>query len=136
METDALPPYKRPYKLSPKEEAEVKRQVSELQARGLIEPSSSPYGAPVLFVEKKDGSLRMSSGKVRVQQDAAGVLGYIVGSKGIAVDPAKVQVVKEWPMPRNLKDLQAFLGLANYFRRFIPNFSSLAAPLTNLTSSK
>ncbi|KAJ9508332.1 hypothetical protein QJQ45_011839 [Haematococcus lacustris] len=59
METDALPPYKRPYKLSPKEEAEVKRQVSELQARGLIEPSSSPYGAPVLFVEKKDGSLRM-----------------------------------------------------------------------------
>ncbi|KAJ9521146.1 hypothetical protein QJQ45_022845 [Haematococcus lacustris] len=90
METDALPPYKRPYKLSPKEEAEVKRQVSELQARGLIEPSSSPYGAPVLFVEKKDGSLRMSSGKVRVQQDAAGVLGYIVGSKGIAVDPAKL----------------------------------------------
>ncbi|KAJ9532205.1 hypothetical protein QJQ45_003891 [Haematococcus lacustris] len=59
METDALPPYKRPYKLSPKEEAEVKRQVSELQARGLIEPSSSPYGASVLFVEKKDGSLRM-----------------------------------------------------------------------------
>ncbi|KAJ9512230.1 hypothetical protein QJQ45_012792 [Haematococcus lacustris] len=59
-------------------------------------------------------------------------LGHIVGSNGIAVDPAKV--VKEWPMPRNLKDLQAFLGLANYFRRFIPNFSSLAAPLTNLTS--
>ncbi|KAJ9528914.1 hypothetical protein QJQ45_000478 [Haematococcus lacustris] len=59
MEADAQPPYKRPYKLSPREEAEVKRQVSELQARGLIEPSSSPYGAPVLFVEKKDGSLRM-----------------------------------------------------------------------------
>ncbi|KAJ9519233.1 hypothetical protein QJQ45_017889 [Haematococcus lacustris] len=63
-------------------------------------------------------------------------LGHIVGSKGIAVDPAKVQVVKEWPTPRNLKDLQAFLGLANYFRRFISNFSSLAAPLTNLTSKQ
>ncbi|KAJ9514991.1 hypothetical protein QJQ45_017006, partial [Haematococcus lacustris] len=61
-------------------------------------------------------------------------LGHIVGSNGVAVDPTKV--VKEWPTPRNLKDLQAFLGLANYFRRFIPNFSSLAAPLTNLTSKQ
>ncbi|KAJ9532204.1 hypothetical protein QJQ45_003892 [Haematococcus lacustris] len=54
----------------------------------------------------------------------------------MAVDPAKVKVVREWHVPRNLKDLQAFLGLANYFRRFIPNFSSLAAPLTNLTSKQ
>ncbi|KAJ9532683.1 hypothetical protein QJQ45_010773 [Haematococcus lacustris] len=63
-------------------------------------------------------------------------LGHIVGSQGIAVDPAKVKVVREWHVPRNLKDLQAFLGLANYFRRFIPNFSSLAATLTNLTSKQ
>ncbi|KAJ9526886.1 hypothetical protein QJQ45_017744 [Haematococcus lacustris] len=52
-------PYKRMYKLSPREEAEVKKQVAELLAKGLIEPSSSPYGAPILFVQKKDGSLRM-----------------------------------------------------------------------------
>ncbi|KAJ9523909.1 hypothetical protein QJQ45_022343 [Haematococcus lacustris] len=45
--------------LSPREEAEVKKQVAELLAKGLIEPSSSPYGAPILFVQKKDGSLRM-----------------------------------------------------------------------------
>ncbi|KAJ9528913.1 hypothetical protein QJQ45_000477 [Haematococcus lacustris] len=61
-------------------------------------------------------------------------LGHIVGEHGIAVDPAKVKVVREWHVPRNLKDLQAFLGLANYFRRFIPNFSAIAAPLTDLTS--
>jgi hypothetical protein len=45
--------------LSPKELAEVEKQVAELLKLGLIEPSSSPYGAPVLFVGKKDGALRM-----------------------------------------------------------------------------
>ncbi|KAJ9532950.1 hypothetical protein QJQ45_018027 [Haematococcus lacustris] len=248
------------YKLSPREEAEVKKQVAELLAKGLIEPSSSPYGAPILFVQKKDGSLKMCinyralnkltvrdryplpriddlfdklAGKrvfssldlqsgyhqIRITEEDVPktafltpmgqfqfkvlcfgltnapatfqrmmnnvfkplinecVLVYIDDilvmsntpeehvqhlrqvlqlmrenkfyaklakcefnktqlAKGIAVDPAKVQVVKEWPTPRNLKDLQAFLGLANYFRRFIPNFSSLAAPLTNLTSKQ
>ncbi|KAJ9525520.1 hypothetical protein QJQ45_003102 [Haematococcus lacustris] len=248
-------PYKRMYKLSPREEAEVKKQVAELLAKGLIEPSSSPYGAPILFVQKKDGSLRMCidyralnkltvrdryplpriddlfdklAGKrvfssldlqsgyhqIRITEEDVpktafltpmgqfqfkvlcfgltnapatfqrmmnnvfkplinecvlvyiddilvmsntpeehvqhlrqvlqlmrenkffaklakcefnktqlAFLGHIVGSKGIAVDPATLQVVKEWPTPRNLKDLQAFLGLANYFRRFISNFS-------------
>ena len=47
------------FRLSPKELKEVEGQVKELLKRGLIEPSSSPYGAPVLFVGKKDGSLRM-----------------------------------------------------------------------------
>ena len=45
--------------LSPKEKAEVERQVKDLLARGLIRPSQSPYGSPVLFVQKKDRSLRM-----------------------------------------------------------------------------
>ncbi|KAJ9519333.1 hypothetical protein QJQ45_023132 [Haematococcus lacustris] len=146
METDALPPYKRPYKLSPKEEAEVKRQVSELQARGLIEPSSSPYGAPVLFVEKKDGSVRVcvdyrALNKLTVKDRYPlpridDLFDKLAGKKVFSLIFNPVQVVKEWPTPRNLKDLQVFLGLANYFRRFIPNFSSLAAPLTNLTSKQ
>lgn len=47
------------YRLTTEEEAEVRRQITELLAKGFIEPSSSPYGAPVLFVQKKDGTLRM-----------------------------------------------------------------------------
>ncbi len=47
------------YRLSPNEIKEVQRQVTELLARGYITPSTSPYGAPVLLVPKKDGSLRM-----------------------------------------------------------------------------
>ena len=54
-----IPPFKPVYKLSPAENAEAQRQIIEGLRREIIEPSSSPYGAPVLFVRKKDGSLRM-----------------------------------------------------------------------------
>jgi hypothetical protein len=47
---------KRPYKMSVNELAELKKQIAELQSKGFIHPSSSPWGAPVLFVEKKDGT--------------------------------------------------------------------------------
>jgi hypothetical protein len=52
-------PYRPQHRMSPAELAEVKSTIADYLAKGLIEPSSSPYGAPVLFVRKKDGSLRM-----------------------------------------------------------------------------
>jgi len=58
-ESGTISPCRPMFRLSPKELKEVEGQVKELLKRGLIEPSSSPYGAPVLFVGKKDGSLRM-----------------------------------------------------------------------------
>ncbi|KAJ9524664.1 hypothetical protein QJQ45_024262 [Haematococcus lacustris] len=59
LEPGAKPPFRPMYRMSPAELAEVEKQIKELLALGLIEPSSSPYGAPVLFVTKTDGSLRM-----------------------------------------------------------------------------
>ena len=59
LEPGAQPPFKRMYRLSPSELIEVKRQVTELLQKQLIEPSVSPYGAPLLFVLKKGGELRM-----------------------------------------------------------------------------
>jgi hypothetical protein len=50
---------KRPYRMAPTELAELKLQIVDLQQKGFIHPSSSPWGAPVLFVTKKDGSMRM-----------------------------------------------------------------------------
>jgi hypothetical protein len=50
---------KRPYRMAPTELAELKLQITELQQKGYIRPISSPWGAPVLFVTKKDGSMRM-----------------------------------------------------------------------------
>ncbi|KAJ9507837.1 hypothetical protein QJQ45_019250, partial [Haematococcus lacustris] len=269
MAPDHVPPYQRPRRYTLREMNEMKKQVAELLAKKLIEPSCSPYGAPVLFVEKRDGTLRMcvdyralnkltvrdryplpriddlfdklqgktifssldlqsgyhqiriipedvpktafvtpegqfqykvlsfgltnapatfqrvmnrvfekqlKEGFVLVYLDDILVmssspeehamhlkevlqvmkdnqlyaklskcdfnrpelkfLGHIVGRQGIAVDPAKVQVIKEWPVPTSLKELQAFLGLANFFRRFIAGYSTIAAPLTHLTGEK
>jgi hypothetical protein len=53
------PPLKRPYRMTPQEKEEVQRQIADLLSKGLIEHSVSPYGAPVRFVQKKDGTLRM-----------------------------------------------------------------------------
>lgn len=60
-------------------------------------------------------------------------LGHIVGGGRIAMDPAKLQAVTDWPTPATPKDIQCFLGLAGHYRRFVKGFSRIAAPLTDLT---
>lgn len=59
-------------------------------------------------------------------------LGHIADAAGIRVDPAKVQAVEQWPTPATVRELQSFLGLANYYRKFVLNFAQQAAPLTEL----
>ncbi|KAI2645969.1 Transposon Tf2-6 polyprotein [Labeo rohita] len=61
---------------------------------------------------------------------------HVQHSEGIRMDPDKVKAVVDWPTPDSRKALQRFLGFANFYRRFIRNFSQLAAPLTALTSSR
>ena len=61
------------------------------------------------------------------------VLGHIVSEDGIATDPSKVGKVAQWPTPSTAKEVQQFLGLAGYYRRFIQNFSAIAKPLHKLT---
>lgn len=60
-------------------------------------------------------------------------LGVIVGTNGIRMDPCKVSAVVNWPQPKNVKDVQSFLGFANFYRRFIKDFAKQATPLTKLT---
>lgn len=62
-------------------------------------------------------------------------LGYIISPGEIKMDPAKVAAVKEWPQPETRKQLQRFLGFANFYKRFIRNYSKIVAPLTALTST-
>ncbi|KAL5647149.1 hypothetical protein ACJX0J_041504, partial [Zea mays] len=59
-------------------------------------------------------------------------LGHILSEKGISVDPNKVRQVMEWKAPTSVMEIRRFLGLAGYYRRFIPNFSKIAKPMTRL----
>ena len=59
-------------------------------------------------------------------------LGHVVGVNGVECDQDKVDALRSWPVPTSLLELQQFLGLANYYRRFIPRFSIIAAPLYDL----
>lgn len=60
-------------------------------------------------------------------------LGYVISEGTIRPDPDKIATVKDWPRPKTVKDVKSFIGFAGFYRRFIPNFSSLARPLNDLT---
>ena len=60
-------------------------------------------------------------------------LGHVISGSEIKMDPKKIEAVRNWPTPTSVKELQSFLGLCNYYRRFIKNFSLIASPLYQLT---
>ncbi|KAG2191851.1 hypothetical protein INT47_002866, partial [Mucor saturninus] len=262
---DARPISRPPFKMSPLELDELKRQLKELLDLGLIRPSASPWGAPVLFVKKKDGAMRMcidyralnkvtvrnnhplprideclerlrgsahftsldlKSGNHQVKIQSSDVpktafntrygqyeflvlpfgltnapptfqslmnrvlgdclddfalvylddilifskteedhhrhvrhvlkrlqeeklvanlkkcefnkkelifVGFHISARGILPAPGKVTAVKEWSVPTNVQEVRQFCGLAQHYRRFIPGYASIAAPLTDLT---
>jgi hypothetical protein len=59
-------------------------------------------------------------------------LGHLITPEGIHPDPNKIKVVQNWPVPSTVREVRAFLGLCNYFRKFINNYSSITAPLSDL----
>ena len=70
--------------------------------------------------------------KCSFYQDEIDYLGYIVSANGIKMDPKKVSAITEWPEPTSVNNIQSFLGFANFYRRFIKDYSRIAAPLTRL----
>ncbi|GJX86962.1 putative reverse transcriptase domain-containing protein [Tanacetum coccineum] len=122
-----------PYRLAPSEMKELSDQLQELFDKGFIRPTSSPWGAPVLFVKKKDGSFQMcidywELNKLTTKQEhkkhlklilellkkdelyakfskcefwipKVQFLGHVIDSKGIHVDPAKIESIKDWASP-------------------------------------
>ncbi|GKB47305.1 putative reverse transcriptase domain-containing protein [Tanacetum coccineum] len=200
---EAAPVARAPYRLALSEMKELSEQLQELSDKGFIRPSSSPWGAPVLFVKKKDGSFRMcidyrELNKLTVknhyllpriddlfdQLQGSSIyskidlrsgyhqlrdkkehedhlkailellkkeklyakfskcefwipkvqfLGHVIDSRGIHVDPAKIESIKDWESPKTPTKIRQFLGLAGYYRRFIEGFLKIAKSMTKLT---
>jgi transposase InsO family protein len=81
-------------------------------------------------------ALMLDPDKCKWHQEEVEFLGCTVGKHGVKMSPDKIKVVKEWPPPENVKDIQSFMGFVNFNRQFIPNFSKVAIPLTELTKKE
>ncbi|GJU77525.1 putative nucleotidyltransferase, ribonuclease H [Tanacetum coccineum] len=150
-----IPVAKAPYRLAPSEMNELSNQLEELQEKGFIRPSSSPWGAPVLFVKKKD-DLRSGYHQLRVHEDDIpktafrtryGHFEFTVMPFGLTNAPAIFmdlmnRVCKPYLDKFVIKSVFGYVlnrryhvdpRLAGYYRRFIENFSKIAKPLTLLT---
>ncbi|GJY96238.1 putative reverse transcriptase domain-containing protein [Tanacetum coccineum] len=152
----AIPVAKSPYRLTPSEMEELSGQLKELQDKGFIRPSSSPWGALALSRQVcdmiysktreehevhlrlvlellKEEKLYAKFSKCEFWLREVQFLGHVINGDGIHVDPSKIEAFKNWEAPRTPFEVRSFLGLAGYYRRFIENFSKIAKSLTVLT---
>ena len=86
-----------------------------------------------VFDRLREAGLKLKSLKCRLGCHTVPYLGFLATPSSIQPDPKKVDAVRNYPIPQNLTQLRAFLGLANYYRRFISGFEGTAQPLTTLT---
>ena len=82
-----------------------------------------------VFDRLRAANLKLHAKKCVLFQKRVAFLGHVLSEKGIEVQSEKVAVVQEWPTPRRLTEVRSFIGLCSYYRRFIPGFADVAAPL-------
>ncbi|XP_071739589.1 uncharacterized protein [Rutidosis leptorrhynchoides] len=133
---------KAPYRMAPLELQELKEQLQELIDCGFIRPSVSPWGAPskeehenhlrVVLETLRSKKLFAKFSKCEFWLQRVAFLGHVVSAEGIMMDPTKIEAIINWSRPTSVVEVQSFLGLAGYYRRFVEGFSTIALPLTKL----
>jgi hypothetical protein len=86
-----------------------------------------------IFKRLEQANFKIQPEKCVFATDTVEYLGHICTPSGIRPDPNKVKAIKQYPIPKTVRDIRAFIGLARYYRRHVRNFSEIANPLTNLT---
>ena len=80
-----------------------------------------------------EANLKLHPGKCVFAQPKVLYLGFVLSENGVSASTDKVKAVWEYPTPTNVREVRAFLGLASFYRRLVPNFAQIAKPLTTLT---
>ncbi|KAL8624895.1 hypothetical protein ACOMHN_016191 [Nucella lapillus] len=89
----------------------------------------------IVFNRLREVGLKLNPAKCKLARDSVEYLGYTVSSQGIATSSSKILAVRNWPVPRTLRELRSFLGFASYYRRFVDGFAQKARPLNQLVST-
>ncbi|GKA77755.1 hypothetical protein Tco_0784292 [Tanacetum coccineum] len=115
----AMPVAKSPYCLAPSKLEELSGQLKELRGKGFIQPSSSPWGAPVCrpYLEKLvimfiDDILIYSKTREEHEEHLGLFHGHVINGDGIHVDPSNIEAVKSWESLRTYSEVRSFLGFA------------------------
>ncbi len=85
-----------------------------------------------VMVRLQKAGLTVNPEKVSFAQGEISFLGHLVSCRGVRIDPARIQGIQDFPPPKDAKGIARFVGMINFYRRFIPNIAELAAPLNSL----
>ncbi|GJU09469.1 putative reverse transcriptase domain-containing protein [Tanacetum coccineum] len=129
----AAPVARAPYRLAPSEMKKLSEQLQDLSEKDKKEHEE--HLKAILELLKKE-KLYAKFSKCEFWISKVQFLGHVIDSRGIHVDPAKIESIKDWASPKTPTEIRQFLGLAGYYRRFIEGFSKIAKSITKLTQKR
>ena len=96
------------------------------------DPEDHPNHVNQVLQRLREHGLYVKPSKCVFHTDEVEFLGFVVNTKGIVMEPSRVETIRDWPVPTTFREVQVFLGFANFYRRFVREYSKIARPLTSM----